>query len=247
MTYSVIATISFDNSVTKVSSASDKPPKLCFFQPMLRCSLSESHLLQPKPLGLSRSEGQREPSGITYVFDTDSSRGEWNSWAQKKKLPLRRAASVPRMSTQRTFVFPYVLAACNLTPQELSLALSNLPFVSTFHLSHSLFSFSQLFCKSTPVYELTWSGSCFSLVQEFGGQAESESEPERRLEEKEQVMGSRPAEQSGSYEGEGSGMPQDVSARGERTSKGTLTIPSGDSPSRNISKNWIGIRSYTSL
>lgn len=46
-------------------------------------------------------------------------------------------------------------------------------------------------------------GSCFSLVLEFGGQADSESEPEIQLEEKERVMGSRPAEQSGSYEGEG--------------------------------------------
>lgn len=40
-------------------------------------------------------------------------------------------------------------------------------------------------------------------------------EPERRLEEKEQVVGSRPGEQSGSYEGEGLGMLQDVSAQGE--------------------------------
>jgi len=45
-------------------------------------------------------------------------------------------------------------------------------------------------------------GSGFSLVLEFGGQAYSESEPEIRLEEKERVMGSRPAEQCGSYEGE---------------------------------------------
>lgn len=69
---------------------------------------------------------------------------EWDSWGQ------------------RTFVFPYVLAACNLTPQEPSLALSNLSFVSTFHLSHTLsFLFSLLFCKPTPVDELTGSGLMF--------------------------------------------------------------------------------------
>ncbi len=129
----------------------------------------------PESLGCSRSEGQREPSGITFVFDIDSNRGERNSWTQKKKLLLRSAASVPRMRLISAPLFPYVLAACNLTPSGADLALSNLSFVSTFHLSHSRFSFSQLFCKSTPADELTGSGSCFSPVQEFGGQANSVS------------------------------------------------------------------------
>jgi len=76
-------------------------------------------------------------------------------------------------------------------------------------------------------------GSCFSLVLEFGGQAYSESEPEIRLEEKERVMGSRPAEQCGSYEGErvrhaaGCQSSERMNQRGD-----THRIPSGDSPGK---------------
>ncbi len=93
-------------------------------------------------------------------------------------------------------------------------ALSNLSFVSTFHLSHSYFSFSQLFCKSTPVDELTGSGSCFSPVKEFGVQADSVSlrDDSRR---RSRSWGLVPRKKSESYEGEGSGMPEDVSAQGE--------------------------------
>lgn len=54
-------------------------------------------------------------------------------------------------------------------------------------------------------------------------------------------MGSRPGEQSGSYEGEGLGMLQDVSAQGELISRLTPAIPLGDSPLRNMSKTGLGL------
>ncbi len=90
-------------------------------------------------------------------------------------------------------LFPYVSSACNLTPSgaDVRHCLTSLLFLHS--ISRTLTFFSQLFCKSTPVDELTGSGSCFRPVKEFGGQPDSVS-LRGRLEETEQVVGSRPAE-----------------------------------------------------
>lgn len=77
----------------------------------------------------SRSNGQRESSGIMFR-DQDSTTNQWSVFCQNVQCQSCKTEKC-------TFLFCKVLAACNSIPQKLILPLSNLFFVSTFHLSHS--------------------------------------------------------------------------------------------------------------
>lgn len=128
-------------------------------------------------------------------------------------------------------MFRYVLAECNLTPREPT----NLSFVSTFH------SLSSFFAVILWVHACRWAQRVRLMFQPRTGICRAGGlwkwAWESRLEEQRWVMGSRPAQQSGSYEAEGSGLLRDVRALGESFSDRTCTVPSGNSSLMNLS-NW---------